>query len=81
MVGHRRAVAGVPRIGPVYTPPGHRRHGYAAAAVAALCTRLLDAGATAVVLFADAANPTSIGVDTRLGFRPVADQEDWRLEY
>lgn len=81
LVGHRRPVAGVPRIGPVYTPPEHRRRGYAAAAVAACCTRLLAAGSTAVVLFADTANPTSTGVYVRLGFRPVADQEDWRLEY
>jgi GNAT superfamily N-acetyltransferase len=81
LVGHRRPVAGVPRVGPVYTPAGHRRRGYAAAAVAAVCARLFDAGATAVVLFADAANPTSTGVYTRLGFRPVADQEDWSLEY
>lgn len=81
LVGHRRPVAGVPRIGPVYTPPEHRRRGYAAAAVAATCARLLEAGAAAVVLFADTANPTSTGVYVRLGFRPVADQEDWRLEY
>ncbi len=81
LVGHRRPVAGVPRIGPVYTAPQHRRRGYAAAAVAATCDRLLAAGAHAVVLFADTANPTSTGVYVRLGFRPVADQEDWRLEY
>jgi RimJ/RimL family protein N-acetyltransferase len=81
LVGHRRPVVGVPRIGPVYTPPEHRRHGYAAAAVAATCRRLFEAGAAAVVLFADTANPTSTGVYLRLGFRPVADQEDWRLEY
>jgi GNAT superfamily N-acetyltransferase len=81
LVGHRRPVAGVPRVGPVYTPPEHRRHGYAAAAVAACCARLFESGATAVVLFADTANPTSTGVYVRLGFRPVADQEDWSLEY
>lgn len=81
LVAHRRPVAGVPRIGPVHTPPEHRRHGYAAATTAAVCARLLDAGATAVVLFADAANLTSTGVYARLGFRPVADQEDWSLEY
>jgi GNAT superfamily N-acetyltransferase len=81
LVGHRAPVAGVPRIGPVYTPPEHRRRGYGAAAVAGTCTRLFEAGATAVVLFADTANPTSTGVYVRLGFRPVADQEDWSLEY
>lgn len=71
----------MPRVGPVWTPPEHRRHGYAAAAVGAVRARLLAAGATAVVLFADTADATSTGVYTRLGFRPVADQEDWSLEY
>jgi predicted GNAT family acetyltransferase len=81
LVGHRPPVAGVPRLGPVWTPPRHRRRGYAGAAVAAVCARLLAAGAPAVVLFADTGNPTSTGVYTRLGFRPVADQEHWSLEY
>ncbi len=81
MVGHTRTVAGVPRVGPVYTPPAHRRRGYAAAATGATCARLLDRGATAVVLFADRANPTSTGVYRRLGFDPVCDHDDWGLEY
>jgi predicted GNAT family acetyltransferase len=81
LVGHRLPVAGVPRVGPVHTPPEHRRHGYAGAAVAATCARLFAAGATAAVLFADTANPSSTGGYVRLGFRPVADQEDWSLEY
>lgn len=81
LVGFQPPVAGVPRIGPVWTPPEHRRHGYAAAAVAAAGKQLFERGARALVLFADTANPTSIGVYTRLGFRPVADQEDRVLEY
>src|SRR5215217_4479185 len=36
MVGHSLTVAGVTRIGPVWTPPEHRRRGYAAAATAAV---------------------------------------------
>jgi RimJ/RimL family protein N-acetyltransferase len=81
LVGFNPPVGRVPRIGPVWTPPEHRRRGYAAAATAATCRLLLDGGAVAVALFADDANPTAVGVYTRLGFRPVADQEDWRLEY
>jgi RimJ/RimL family protein N-acetyltransferase len=81
MVAHRQPVVGVPRVGPVYTPPEHRRRGYAAATTAGTCERLLRAGARAVVLFADIANPTSTGVYLRLGFRPVAEQDDWSLEY
>jgi predicted GNAT family acetyltransferase len=81
MVCHTPPVVGVPRIAPVYTPPEHRRRGYAAAASAGLCGRLLDRGATAVVLFADRANPTATGVYERIGFEPVADWDDWQLEY
>jgi predicted GNAT family acetyltransferase len=80
LVGFNPPVAGVPRVGPVWTPPEHRRRGYAGAATAATCRMLLDRGARAVVLFADDANTTAVGVYTRLGFRPVAIQEDWRLE-
>ena len=38
-------VTGMVRIGPVYTPPEARGHGYASAATAALSQRLLEAGA------------------------------------
>lgn len=81
LVGFNPPVGQVPRIGPVWTPPEHRRRGYAAAATAATCRLLLDGGAVAVALFADDANPTAVGVYTRLGFRPVTAQEDWLLEY
>ena len=30
---------------------------------------------------ADRDNPTSTGVYQRIGFRPVAEWDDWRLEY
>ena len=81
LVGFNPPVGRVPRIGPVWTPREHRRRGYAAAATAATCRLLLDGGAAAVALFADDANPTAVGVYTRLGFRPVTAQEDWLLEY
>lgn len=73
MCGRSGAVAGVPRIGPVWTPPEDRRRGYAAAVTAFACQQALDAGAKACTLFADAANPTSNGIYERIGFRPVAE--------
>jgi GNAT superfamily N-acetyltransferase len=79
MVGHTEPVAGVPRVGPVYTPPPHRGHGYATVATAGVSSRLLAAGATACVLFADRENPTSNGVYRRIGFYPVGEHEDWSL--
>lgn len=60
----------VGRIGPVYTPAEHRRHGYAAALTSAAVRRLQPA-CSVVMLFADADNPTSNGVYERLGFRLV----------
>ncbi|EXG80374.1 GNAT family N-acetyltransferase [Cryptosporangium arvum] len=65
------------RINAVYTPPEHRRRGYAAAATAELSQHLLDIGAAAVLLFTDAANPTSNGVYERIGYRAVAEGETW----
>lgn len=73
MAGVRRPAAGVSRIGPVYTAPEVRGHGYGAAVTAAACRWALAAGAEQVVLFADLANPTSNRVYQRLGFVPVGD--------
>ena len=68
----------VARVGPVYTPAGHRRRGYGAAVTAAVTAELLVA-ADIVMLFTDAANPTSNGVYERLGFRVVGEVVDLDL--
>ena len=73
MCGRTGVVAGVPRIGPVWTPVEHRRRGYAAALTAHVCQRAFESGADACTLFADAANPTSNGIYERIGFRAVAE--------
>jgi predicted GNAT family acetyltransferase len=62
------------RIGPVYTPPEHRRRGFGAMATAAVTEAALEAGARDVVLFTDLANPTSNGIYQELGYRPVTDR-------
>jgi GNAT superfamily N-acetyltransferase len=69
----RPVVAGMSRVGPVYTPPEHRRHGYAAAVTAAASQWALDQGARLVVLFTDLANPTTNRLYPRIGYRPVHD--------
>jgi GNAT superfamily N-acetyltransferase len=66
-------LAGTARIDPVYTPPEQRRHGYAAAVTAAASRWALDAGAQRVLLFTDAANPTTNALYPRIGYRPVLD--------
>ena len=65
----RPVIAGMSRIGPVYTPPEHRRHGYGAAVTAAASRWALDVGARLVVLFTDAGNPSTNALYPRLGFR------------
>jgi len=76
MAGHTTPVpvpgGAVGRIGPVYTPSEHRRHGYAAALTAAVVRRLRPS-CSVVMLFADAANATSNGVYERLGFRATGE--------
>ena len=76
MVGVNGPVAGVVRIGPVYTPDGLRRRGYAGTAVAAASRRALTAGATRCALFTDLSNPTSNKIYAEVGYRRFADWEE-----
>jgi len=68
------------RIGDVYTPPELRRRGYASALVAALTRMLLSSGRASCFLFTDLANPTSNSIYQQIGYRPVADVEQWIFE-
>ncbi|MCA1822756.1 MAG: GNAT family N-acetyltransferase [Mycobacteriales bacterium] len=61
------------RVGPVYTPPEHRRRGFASAATAAVSQRILDRGRRYCFLFTDLANPTSNKIYQDIGYRPVDD--------
>jgi predicted GNAT family acetyltransferase len=69
-----RQVAGMIRVGPVYTPPEARGHGYASAVTAAVSERALAAGAEEVLLYTDLANPVSNSIYQRIGYRPVEDR-------
>ncbi|HEY3952377.1 MAG TPA: GNAT family N-acetyltransferase [Streptosporangiaceae bacterium] len=73
MAAASRQVAGMARVGPVYTPPALRRRGYAGGATAAVTQAALDAGAGEVLLFTDLANPVSNSLYQRLGYQPVED--------
>jgi predicted GNAT family acetyltransferase len=70
--GHAPA-RGVSRVGPVYTPPEHRRRGYAAGVTAAVTAAFYGEGAERVVLYTDAENPTSNAVYEGIGYVHVAD--------
>jgi len=64
------------RVGYVYTPPEHRRSGYAGALVATVSQRMLDDGYWFCVLYTDLGNPTSNAIYARVGYRPVCDVMD-----
>ena len=57
----------------VYTPPVHRKQGYASACVAALSQHLLNQGYEQCVLFTDLANPTANKIYRAIGYQPVCD--------
>ena len=67
------------RVGPVYTPPGHRGNGYASAVVAHQSAALLAAGRRFCFLYTDLANPTSNAIYERIGYRRIGDAAAWRF--
>lgn len=61
----------------VYTPPEHRRKGYASACMAALSQTLLKAGHRYCFLFTDLANPTSNHIYQAIGYKSAGDLSDY----
>ena len=61
------------RVNAVYTPPEHRRRGYASALVGSLTRELLEGGRSFVFLYADARNPTANAIYQRVGYRQIAE--------
>jgi len=75
-----RAMAAIARPTPtgasisyVYTPPAHRKRGYASTAVAKLAQHILSTGKERVWLYTDLANPTSNKIYQNIGFERQAD--------
>jgi len=61
------------RIGPVYTPPELRGHGYATTLTADVSAQLLAEGRTFCFLYTDLSNPTSNAIYERIGYVRVCD--------
>ena len=61
------------RIVLVYTPPEHRKRGYASNLVATLTQHQLDAGRRFCFLTTDLTNPTSNKIYREIGYRPVSE--------
>ena len=68
------------RVGPVYTPPGDRGHGFGSAVTAAASQAQLDQGRRFVFLFTDLDNPTSNKIYQAIGYEPVIDIDQWSFE-
>lgn len=68
----RGPAGGVIRVSLVYTPPEHRRHGYAAACVQNLSEAMRAAG-NRCILHTDLNNATSNSVYRRIGYRAIAE--------
>lgn len=68
------------RVGPVYTPPGDRGHGFASAVTAAASQAQLDQGRRFVFLLTDLANRTSNKIYQAIGYEPVIDIDQWSFE-
>lgn len=57
----------------VYTPPRHRKKGYATSCVAKLSAELLERGYKFCTLFTDLKNPVSNGIYQKIGYEAVCD--------
>jgi uncharacterized protein len=79
LAGYGGATRNGIRIGPVYTPPEHRKRGYGTACVAALSRQMLERGHRFCMLYTDLANPTSNRIYRRIGYEPVCDVALYRF--
>ncbi len=75
--GFNRLPAASARIGPVYTPPALRTHGYAQAVTAAASVEAARDTTRTVFLFTDATYPASNKAYQRIGYVHVADHAHW----
>jgi uncharacterized protein len=73
VAGATESSPGIARVGPVYTPPEHRRRGYATSLVAAWTSELFRRGIRRCALFTDVANPTSNSIYQTVGYRQAGD--------
>ena len=76
MIGAGRETPNGVCISAVYTPPEHRRNGYASIATAELSRRVLGSGKRFCCLYTDLDYPTSNAIYHRIGYKPVQDALD-----
>jgi predicted GNAT family acetyltransferase len=64
------------RIGPVYTPPEQRGHGYASILTAHVSQLQLDRGRRCCFLYTDLGNPSANAIYARIGYERVRDSRE-----
>lgn len=79
LCGYSGPTPGGIRVGPVYTPPEHRRNGYATILVAGLSRWLHRRGHRACYLYTDLSNPISNSIYGKIGYRRMCDSADVRF--
>ena len=72
VAGLSEPMAGVVRVGPVYTPPERRGRGYAAALVAAISEGVFERGYRCI-LYTDLGNATSNAIYRAIGYHAVEE--------
>jgi len=78
-IANRPQIKGI-CISGVYTPPEHRRKGYARALVAEASKEMLSRGFEITNLFTDLSNPTSNKIYQEAGYKPVCDYHQYSFE-
>ncbi len=78
MAGATEPVAGVARIGAVFTPAERRRRGYAAACVAALSSQVLATGSRCI-LYTQLGDATANAMYRRIGYRALEESLHYRF--
>jgi RimJ/RimL family protein N-acetyltransferase len=80
MAGFTREMQTAIGVAFVYTPPYERGKGYATSIVAQISQLALDKRYTKCVLYTDLANPTSNSIYQKIGYRPVCDSLQLKVE-
>ncbi|MDB4960530.1 MAG: putative acetyltransferase [Myxococcales bacterium] len=80
MAGLVRSTTRTIAINSVYTPPNQRGRGFASSLVAGVTQVGLQRGKDCVVLYTDLSNPTSNSIYQKLGYRPVCEWKNYRID-
>lgn len=79
-IGKGKTELGSGIISPVYTPPEHRKNGYASASVAAVSQILLDQGCRVCYLTTNINNSTSNRIYQNVGYQVLCDWHRYTFE-